>query len=375
MKMSWARTIIVGGLVMMCSDSARGGASCVAGIGFGTEESAVITGRWLEEAPNKIHGGSLLSKLYRNLDNYETDEIPDAPITIDVFGRRLETRTDEEGWFRIEIEATSDAWFAPGIHEATIFLEIEDTGIQVQAKIPILIYGRAQKTGILTDFDDTLVISDVPRKMALIVSTMTTDPEDLVPVPGMSDLFGRILGQRPNLAPPVFTVSGSPGNLYPRIQRFLEKHEFPGGPLFLKDLGLATFVPNALLTRLPEGTFTPADGLTDSVAFKLRVLSSILTRFKWMQFYCFGDSGEDDAAIYEQLAHDPRFENQIRGIFIRRVPGVETPATGEGPAEAGSTESALPEGVLPAKPPTAVDSSVSLKAVYFERVEELDISP
>jgi phosphatidate phosphatase APP1 len=96
-------------------------------------------------------------------------------------------------------------------------------------------------------------------------------------------------------------VSGSPQNLYVRINAFLALNEMPPGPILLKNIG--------------------SDALTEQVAYKKRRIRALLGAFPKLRFLLVGDSGEHDPEIYAAIRKES--PARVAGIIIRVVPGAD----------------------------------------------------
>lgn len=99
------------------------------------------------------------------------------------------------------------------------------------------------KVGIISDVDDTIMITQAPVPWKAAYNLLFLDPKKKASVPGMSVLFTRIADLFPGA--PFFYLSTSPWNVESSIRNFITDHGFPEGPLLLRDLDPRpkTFVP------------------------------------------------------------------------------------------------------------------------------------
>lgn len=155
---------------------------------------------------------------------------------------------------------------------------------------------EAEGLSVISDIDDTLRISEVTDKRALLARTFVREFEA---VPGMASLLAgwAQAGAR------FHYVSASPWQLYPPLARFFRAAGFPPGVFHLKDFRWRdeTFLN---LFQSPEEYKTP-------------LLTDLLARFPHRRFVLLGDSGERDPEIYGAVAR--RHRGQIVRIFIRAV--------------------------------------------------------
>jgi phosphatidate phosphatase APP1 len=156
---------------------------------------------------------------------------------------------------------------------------------------------------VVSDFDDTLAVTQVVHKAKLLESALLKDESSQPAVPGMAELFGCI--RRVSPRPPGFAlVSGSPVQYGPRIGAFLAKNGFPFLGLYLRELSPGTLqnykqpVIRELMKQLPN-----------DVVF-------------------FGDSGEHDPEVYAQMRQE--LGARVRRTYIRDAGHSENKARFEG---------------------------------------------
>ncbi len=203
-------------------------------------------------------------------------------------------RTDDDGYW--ELASNQPLALAPGWHEIT-------SEPAASSKAGLLIVDPANRFGIISDLDDTVLVSGVNQKRTLLKNSLTVPPENRDAVPGMASLYHRLLKQNPVPdASAVFYVSASPRQLTDNLRGFLRKNDFPRGVLRLKEFSGQSDA--SLFNHNQQG-------------YKLRVLESLLLAHPRVRFALFGDDGEQDPEIYEALRK--KFPDQIHGIWIRRV--------------------------------------------------------
>lgn len=189
--------------------------------------------------------------------------------------------TPENGWVRVEaLLASGDPRRFAG--EAQL---LERAGISV-----------------ISDIDDTIKISDVTDRQALLANTFL---REFRPVPGMPDLYGRWAAS----GAAFHYVSSSPWQLYPALAAFLDGEGFPRGSFDLRQF------------RLKDESFF--DLFQESDAYKVPAIAAIVGRYPGRRFILVGDSGERDPEVYGEIAR--RFPEQVVQIFIRDI------FTGAGP--------------------------------------------
>jgi len=152
---------------------------------------------------------------------------------------------------------------------------------------------------IISDIDDTVKISQVRDKKALLRNTFL---QPFQPVPGMAQVYQNWVTQQ---TAHLHFVSSSPWQLFPVINQMLNQARFPAATFDLKN-------------------FRPKDTsilnlFTDPETTKAATIEPILQAFPERKFILVGDSGEKDPEVYAALGK--KYPTQIEKIFIRDVTG------------------------------------------------------
>jgi phosphatidate phosphatase APP1 len=274
--------------------------------GFGSENYVYLKGRVLEE--EKIRSAqdsdSVLTHLKNTYKRYESDEIPGIKLMATFAGQEQEVRTDEEGFF--EVEFRTEGAFDFSKTENKVYLKLleqktdQDT---IEAEGYVFAPGKEVEFGIISDIDDTVLVSKITDFIAMLKLMLTKDAAHRSPFSGIAG-FLRALekgtdGQGHN---PLFFVSGSEWNLFDLLVKFFGSHDIPKGPLLLRDKGL----------RYKQGTSVASDK-----GYKQEKIRHILDSYPSLNFICIGDSGQQDPEIYQQIARE--YPGRILGVYIRDV--------------------------------------------------------
>ncbi len=156
--------------------------------------------------------------------------------------------------------------------------------------------GAARGLSLISDIDDTIKVSEVTDKQALLANTFLRPYQA---VPGMAAVYRRWAADGA-----VFHyISPSPWQLFPAPSPFLAEQDFPAGSFHLK-----TF-------RLKDRTFL--DLFAAPAAYKVPLIEGLLADFPGRHFVLVGDSSEQDPEIYAAVA--ARHPERVRHIFIRDV--------------------------------------------------------
>ena len=149
---------------------------------------------------------------------------------------------------------------------------------------------------IISDIDDTVKVSNVTDRKALLEHTFLLD---FLAAPGMAELYRKWSTDGTGL----HFVSSSPWQLYEPLREFLDRHGFPWATYSLKSV---RFRDETLFDLFKEGTET-----------KPVAIKGILDRYPNRKFVLVGDSGEQDPEVYASLLRER--PHQVVKVYIRNV--------------------------------------------------------
>jgi phosphatidate phosphatase APP1 len=177
------------------------------------------------------------------------------------------------------------------------FQSMSDKTIPVSQSYPI-IFDRARPVlTVISDIDDTILISKSSKffsKLWLMLFRQTSKRNFV----DESEKAYRIFKNK-NI--PFFYVSASEANLFGTIANFLEYHDLPIGPIFLRPFNRW----NQLLKR-PE-----------RLNYKEERIKEICSLLQGCGILLFGDDSQDDPEVFRKVLHS--HPSDIKGIFIRRT--------------------------------------------------------
>ncbi|MAN59231.1 MAG: hypothetical protein CMC08_05270 [Flavobacteriaceae bacterium] len=277
---------------------------------YGTHEHFYCRGRALEDENIDLSRKGLGALLKNTWKRFETDEIPHAKLKITLPDERvLYARSNAEGYFKMEEMVdnldgltNSEGWLPYEISYATDF---PGKVIQQQNRFPgeMLIPSRSAAFGVISDIDDTIIHTGVAStlKWRLIFNTFLKTAESRSPLEGASEFYHMLhRGHSGTEANPLFYVSNSPWNLYRYLEHFLKVHQFPKGPILLRDF-------RTMFDRTPK----------PEKPHKQHEIRNILKTYPHLNFILIGDAGEHDADIYMEVAEE--YPGRIKAIYLRSV--------------------------------------------------------
>lgn len=215
--------------------------------------------------------------------------VDDVEVTITVAGREISLVADRGG----VVDTRMEVDLAPGWH--TISLHTADSE-PVEASVYVV--DPSARFGILSDIDDTVMVTALPRPFLAAWNTFVLDEHARTPVAGMSVLYDRLVSENPGA--PVLYLSTGAWNVAPTLSRFLQRNMYPNGPLLLTDWGP-----------------THDRFFRSGQEHKRTSLERLATEFPDLQWLLIGDDGQHDEALYRDfsLAHP----GNVAGIAIRQL--------------------------------------------------------
>jgi phosphatidate phosphatase APP1 len=208
-------------------------------------------------------------------------------------------------------------------------------GGSTPSEVPVFIVGDHPQTGIVSDIDDTVMITALPRPLLAFWNTFGRHEAARRPVPGMADLYRSIAAENPDGI--VVYLSTGAWNVAPAIEGFLGRHGFPRGPLLLTDWG-----PTA------DAWFRSGK------AHKRTALARLIAELPQVSWILVGDDGQHDPELYCEAACAA--PGQVRAIAVReltvaqqlRTHGSAVPPSakkGQAPVRAPVPEVRGPDGI------------------------------
>ena len=264
---------------------------------YGNAHQIVIQGRMEEKKTfsKAKEDDNWFQNIWRTVRQVKGDEIKNKTIFALIHGEKFETKGDDEGYFEFNI--TTQKAIKTGY--AKIALNIDGNSNAHEAEVMVI--GAEPLVGIISDFDDTMIVSDVTNKIKLGYNTVLKNYKQRIVVPTMLKRFEQILAQNPKDAPStLFILSGSPQQLFFAVEDFLDFHHFPKHTLILK-----------------KAHGDHKDPLTDQFAYKTQKIERLIKLYPNMRWVMFGDSGEKDAEIYKFIKK--KYPKKVISFHIRDV--------------------------------------------------------
>ncbi len=249
-------------------------------------------------------GAEAEQRAVRGWRSFVTAQVADTTVEVRAGSRTHTLRSDRGGY----VDGVVESDLEPGWREITLTLDGRST------TAPVLVIGPEQRTAMVSDIDDTVMVTALPRPLLAAYNAMVLHENARRVVPGMAALYRRWGAANPGA--PTFYLSTGAWNVAPALRRFLARHGYPAGPLLLTDWG-------------PTNTGWFRSGQQH----KRDTLRRLLTELPQIHWVLVGDDGQHDPQIYGDIAAE--HPDRISLVAIRQLTPAEqllahgTPAPSE----------------------------------------------
>jgi phosphatidate phosphatase APP1 len=217
-----------------------------------------------------------------------------VPVTVTIGDREVYGRSDRGGYVDF---VAHDHGLEPGWQQVVV---------QAQGTEPVpadvYIVGDDVTHGVVSDIDDTVITTMLPRPMIAAWNTFVLRGKTRRAVPGMAPLYRRILSA--HRGAPIVYVSTGAWNTTSTLTRFLLENGFPLGPLLMTDWG-------------PTNTGWFRSG-QDHKRTSLHRLARDFPAITWL---LVGDDGQHDPELYDEFAEAR--PDRVDAICIRALSPTE----------------------------------------------------
>lgn len=268
---------------------------------FGNENIVHFKGRVVESykqskpSPRKTYLQNLLATLRR----YAGSSVAEAKVEVSFCGQNKTLTSDAEGILQCSFENKREI----EKEEKICFCLLPEEGItpeRDQVCIPTLRYHSGHPRGIISDIDDTILITHATRVGKKFWLSISKNAYTRRPFPGVSKFYKALIQEDKH---PVFYVSSSDWNLFDLIRDFLNYREIPAGPILLKDL----HVNLRNIWKSGGGNHN----------HKLEKIKMLMELYPGMKFILIGDSGQHDPELYAEVIRD--YPGRVEAVYIREI--------------------------------------------------------
>ncbi len=237
-------------------------------------------------------------KKIRGWRSFTSVPVADASVKVTIDGREYTINADRGG----VIDDVIDVALSPGWHIITMSTENSDL-----AEAPIFIVDPKATIGLISDVDDTVMVTALPRPLLAAWNTFVLDEHARTPVAGMAVLYEKLVRDHPGS--PVIYLSTGAWNVAPTLTRFLSRHLYPPGALLLTDWGP-----------------THDRWFRSGRDHKEHSLQRLVDEFPQLTWILIGDDGQHDEELYRDFAVS--HQDRVAAVAIRQLSGGEAVLAG-----------------------------------------------
>jgi phosphatidate phosphatase APP1 len=249
----------------------------------------------------------------RGWRSFTSVPVDDITVTVIAGGREFRLAANRGG----VVDARIDVDLAPGWNDIQLRTDESAT-----VTAPIFVVDAAVKFGLLSDIDDTVMVTALPRPFLAAWNTFVLNEHARTPVAGMSVLYERITRNHPGI--PVIYLSTGAWNVAPTLTRFLSRNLYPAGALLLTDWGPTT-----------DRIFRSG---SEHKQLNLRRIAEEFPEIKWV---LVGDDGQHDEELYGEFLRE--HESNVAAVCIRQLsPGEAVLAGGRTSADGREADVNVP---------------------------------
>lgn len=233
-------------------------------------------------------------------------------VEIEIGGVVTQVKANHGGLVDTVVEVS----LSPGWHTAVLRAEGTDPA---EARIQVI--APETGVGIVSDIDDTVMVTALPRPFLALWNTFVLSERARIATPGMAVLLDRLTDKHPG-APMVYLSTG-PWNAAPTLARFLSRNMYPTGALLLTDWGL-----------------THERWFRSGTQHKHRNLERLVEEFPDRRWILIGDNGQHDEEIYAEFAQ--KHPEKVAAVAIRQLSAGQSVLAGRHPAGRGRQGMSVP---------------------------------
>jgi phosphatidate phosphatase APP1 len=272
--------------------------------GYGNQTEVYVHGRIIEDnvLSKPIHKYRIWDNAIAMYKRYVSDSIPNANINVKFNGQQKKVCSNSIGYFdaTFQLDKPVDKdWLTVDFQ---LMDHIVDGQKNVKASGHVMISERNSQFGIISDVDDTILISKATKFIKKLRLLLLKNAHTRLPFEGVAALYHALQrGKTGNYYNPIFYVSSSSWKLYDLLIEFCDVRGIPKGPFFLRN------------SRFDQFKFISSIHLDH----KLHQIEKIMSMYPDLKFILIGDSGQKDPEIYYQVVKD--FPGRVEAVFIRDI--------------------------------------------------------
>lgn len=239
--------------------------------------------------------------LVRMMARWATPERPHSLVRLSLEGATVEEAADSEGYFDVLIPTGE-------VRSGEMLVELPRSEVSEPATHSIYDVGEEPKCLIVSDIDDTVLVTHAATRLRMLATTMLGNAFTRQLFPGAPELYRALrhgADREEDRRNPLIYVTSSPYNLHDLIELVFAENGLPTGPCLMTDWGLDT-----------DRWFKKSHS-----EHKSQAIADALAWYPDIPVILIGDSGQHDTPIYVRAALD--HPGRVDQILIRDVSGQE----------------------------------------------------
>lgn len=231
---------------------------------------------------------------FRGWRRFAISSASEVEVRCELGGSERVLVSDRDGYLDVRVELDEGSTLDPGWQAATLTVDGAEPMIA-----PVRVVGPGTRLAMVSDLDDTVIVTMLPRPLVAFRNAFLVRESDRRPVRGMAQFYREVLEANPD----TFVVYLSTGawNTATPMTRFLDRHDYPPGPLLMTDWGP-----------------TEDAWFRSGQRHKREQLRRLFAEFPELRWLLVGDDGQHDPVLYGEAARE--FPDRVHAIAIREVP-------------------------------------------------------
>ncbi len=230
--------------------------------------------------------------------------LPNVEVELTFGNLIVRTKTLDDGYFRFTVPYTAP--LNSGWHPYQVSIKTEKSGNFGIVETAELLKPFESKLGIITDIDDTFLVShsnNFFKKIYVLLLRNLNKRKIFDDVAKHYEALSFAGQNNVTSSNSFFYVSSSEWNLYEFIESFSEKHNLPKAVIKLKKIK----------TGISDFLFT-GRGSHDH---KFEKIKDIISFYPTLEYVLLGDDTQKDPYIYERVCKI--FPKNIKAVYIRKT--------------------------------------------------------
>ncbi|MBF0410292.1 MAG: DUF2183 domain-containing protein [Candidatus Riflebacteria bacterium] len=267
-----------------------------------SEDKVILIGKMILVDCDKVND----SLSHKYVKNFFENRLRNFKFNVRIGRHSQSAITDDYGDFEIVLRGEIARSLEP--NNSVVFDSPEAPEFRENASFQL---PKAPERLIISDVDDTVLVSDIPNKKNMIRNTFFTHLTERKEVKGTPQIYQRLINSSVNGSSLLLFLSGSPTYFGERLSNFFKLKGFPENSLILRHFG----PKEQLVDR-----FLRSDSWKDQSdikEYKITKINQILQWYKNTKIILIGDSGELDPEVYQKICE--LFPGQQQAVIIHDV--------------------------------------------------------